>query len=70
METCTLCAALAKKSPATKPHEFLVGIAEKRVFRGSQPAGFAEQDYQCQRCHTTLTHSTNKNDFGWTLWRG
>jgi len=70
MKACDLCLTLDKKSSKTKPHEFLENISATRTFNSAQPKGFVEEDFQCCKCRARLTHSTNKNDFGWTLWRG
>jgi hypothetical protein len=70
MDNCSLCREQAKKSPGRKPHEYLQKIEEERVFSGSKPGGFTEQDYQCRQCAAKFTHSNDKNNFGWTLWQG
>jgi len=70
MELCPLCEDQSKKSRNGKPHEHLLEVEEPRLFKGSYPKGFEEQDYQCQRCTAKFTRSTNKNDLAWTLWRG
>lgn len=69
MTTCNLCSELAKKSRSTKPHEHLAKLDEPRIFQGGRARGYEEQDYQCLECRARLTHSTNRNDYGWTLWQ-
>lgn len=69
MEICNLCTEQAKKSRSSKPHEYLQKIDEARVFRGARPGGFEEQDYQCLQCTAKFTHSNDKNNLAWTLWR-
>lgn len=70
MEICSLCQEQSKKSHGGKPHQYLQKTGEARDFTGSRPGGFTEQDYQCLQCGAKFTHSYDKNDFGWTLWRG
>ena len=70
MKICDLCTTLDKKTSKTKPHRFLEVLSETRTFHGSQSSGFVEEDFQCLQCRAKLTRSTNKNDFGWTLWQG
>jgi hypothetical protein len=70
MKICDLCEAQSKKSRNGKPHEHLITMNESRIFKGQKPRGFEEQDYQCITCGATFTHSTDKNDLPWTLWRG
>lgn len=70
MAICTLCDKQHKKSPGTKPHEYLRAMEDKRIFGEGKTNGFAEQDFQCLQCQARLTHSTDRNDFGWTLWHG
>lgn len=70
MAICTLCDKQAKRSPATKPHGLLKKLDDKRLFGGTGQKGFEEQDYECVQCQAKFTHSTDKNDFGWTLWQG
>ena len=70
MATCGMCEDQAKKTWNGKPHQYLGKADEPRIFKGSGTRGFAEQDYQCQVCQAKFTHSTNKNDLAWTLWRG
>ncbi len=70
MENCALCEEQTKKSRSGKPHQDLQKAEEPRIFKGVQPRGFEEQDYQCLRCQAKFTHSTNKNDLAWTMWRG
>ena len=67
---CTLCEEQTKRSRNGKPHADLVKVDALRVFEGTKPRGYAEQDYQCQACKAKFTHSTAKNDLPWTLWRG
>lgn len=70
MSNCAMCEAQAKKSRNGKPHQYLLKTDEPRIFKGANPRGFEEQDYQCQVCQAKFTHSTSKNDLTWTLWRG
>jgi hypothetical protein len=70
MAICTLCDKQIKRSQSTKPHEYLRELEARRIFGGAKKNGFAEQDYQCLQCRAKFTHSTAKNDFGWTLWQG
>ena len=70
MVICTLCEEQAKKTRNGKPHEYLAKVDEQRVFKGHNPRGFEEQDYQCVTCHSKFTRSTDKNDLAWTLWQG
>ena len=46
MELCPLCEDQSKKSRNGKPHEHLLEVEEPRLFKGSYPKGFEEQDYQ------------------------
>jgi hypothetical protein len=66
---CPQCDKQTGKSQGTKPHEYLRKVEERRVFGGGKN-GFVEQDYQCVLCEAKFTHSTDKNDLGWTIWRG
>ena len=68
MEICSFCDKQSKRSHGTKPHEYLRKLEEKRAF-GGKKNGFSEQDYQCLQCRAKFTHSTDKNNFGWTLWQ-
>lgn len=70
MSICEPCQKQEKKSRTGKPHEALAALAEPRIFNGVRARQFIEQDYQCQSCQARFTHSTNKNDLAWTLWRG
>ncbi len=70
MRICKLCKEQAEKSFKGKPHENLVKVDEPRIFKGQSPRNYEEQDYQCLTCQSKFTHSTNKNDVGWTLWQG
>lgn len=70
MKICALCEEQAKKSGSGKPHEYLSKVDDVRIFKGTKPRGFEEQDYQCLTCQAKFTQSTNKNDLAWTLWRG
>ncbi len=70
MAICTSCEKQHKKSSGTKPHETLQAVDEPRIFGGTKKNGFAEQDFLCLQCGAKFTHSTDKNDFGWTLWQG
>ncbi|MEZ4485319.1 MAG: hypothetical protein R2864_12275 [Syntrophotaleaceae bacterium] len=70
MKPCELCEEQAKKSRSGKPHENLSKVDESRLFKGHNKRSFEEQDYQCLTCQARFTHSTNKNDHAWTLWRG
>ncbi|MBE0596711.1 MAG: hypothetical protein IH614_05540 [Desulfuromonadales bacterium] len=70
MAICTLCDKQDRKSHGTKPHEYLREQEERRIFGGAKKNGFTQQDYQCLQCRAKFTHSTDKNDFGWTLWQG
>lgn len=69
MKICQLCTEQSKKSAKADPHENLIKVDEPRIFKGQNPRGFEEQDYQCLTCKAKFTHSTNKNDVGWTLWQ-
>jgi hypothetical protein len=69
MPICSLCEEQAKKTRNGKPHEFLIKVDALRVFEGTKPRGFEEQDYQCQSCMAKFTRSTARNDLAWTLWR-
>jgi hypothetical protein len=70
MEMCVLCEEQSKKVHTGKPHENLIKVDDPRIYKGETPGGFKEQDYLCQTCKSKFSHSTNKNDFRWTLWRG
>lgn len=70
MDLCDLCMEQSKKTRSGKPHEYLEKVDESRIFKGSGPRNFAEQDYQCLKCQSKFTWSTSKNDLSWTLWRG
>ncbi len=70
MSICDLCDGQQGKSSRSKPHDQLVKVGEARLYRGVQPRGFEEQDYQCQCCAAKFTQSSNKNDLAWTLWQG
>jgi len=69
MEICLLCEELSKKTHG-KPHKDLIKVDEPRIFKGGISGGFIEQDYLCMACDSKFSHSTNKNDLTWTLWRG
>lgn len=70
MKICKLCEEQSKKSHNGNPHENLIKTDEIRIFKGQPPRFYEEQDYQCLTCKSKFTHSTNKNDMEWTLWRG
>ena len=70
LEICELCEKQVKKSRNGKPHEYLAKVDAARIFKGENPRGFEEQDYQCVTCKAKFTRSTDKNDLPWTLWRG
>ncbi|AMV70429.1 hypothetical protein JCM30471_24240 [Desulfuromonas carbonis] len=70
MKICGLCEEQSKKSRNGKPHDDLVKLDACRIFGGRSPRGFEEQDYQCLSCQAKFTHSTDRNDQPWTLWRG
>lgn len=70
MTHCLLCEEQAKKLRNGKPHPHLQKADQPRLFRGANPQGYEEQDYQCEVCNARFTHSTNRNDLAWTLWRG
>ncbi len=70
MEMCVLCEKKKKKIRNGKPHINLIAMDEPRIYTGKAPGGFKEQDYLCLTCHSKFSHSTNKNDLSWTLWRG
>lgn len=70
MKICSLCQEQMKKSSSRKPHKDLLKMDECRIFIGRNPSGHEEQDYQCTACQSRFTHSTDKNDLGWTLWQG
>jgi len=70
MSICDQCEEQTKKTRNGKPHDFLVKIDECRIFKGKNPGGFEEQDYQCLTCKARFTRSSNRNDLAWTLWRG
>ena len=70
MDQCDLCTEQAKKSRSGKPHSYLVKVDDARIFKGSGPRSFEEQDYQCLKCQSKFTWSTNRNDLSWTLWMG
>ncbi len=70
MKICTLCEEQSKKSRTGKPHEHLTEVDAPRIFKGKNPQGFEEQDYQCLECAAKFTRSTSKNDLAWTLWQG
>lgn len=70
MEMCDLCKEQSKKIRNGKPHINLITVDEPRIFAGKTPGGFKEQDYLCLTCNSKFSHSTNKNDLSWTLWRG
>lgn len=70
MEMCALCKKQSKKVRTGKPHENLIKVDEPRSFTGASSYGFKEQDYLCLTCSSKFSHSTNKNDVAWTLWRG
>ena len=70
METCSLCQEQAKKTHRGKPHHALIKVSEARIFTGTKPRGYEEQDYKCLDCESKFTQSTGKNDLAWTLWQG
>jgi len=70
MNICEQCEGQAKKSRGGKPHEYLEKIDEPRIFKGKNPGGYVEQDYQCRSCKAKFTQSSDKNDIPWTLWQG
>jgi hypothetical protein len=70
MKMCVLCEEQSKKVRTGKPHENLIKMDAPRIYTGVAPSGFKEQDYQCLTCNSKFSHSTNKNDVAWTLWRG
>ena len=70
MGMCILCEEQSKKVHTGKPHENLIKVDDPRIYEGVTPGGFKEQDYLCLTCNSKFSHSTNKNDFRWTLWRG
>jgi hypothetical protein len=70
MEMCVLCEEQSKKANTGKPHENLIKVDDPRIYKGVTPGGFKEQDYLCLTCKSKFSHSTNKNDVRWTLWRG
>lgn len=70
MKACDLCEEQCKKTRNGKPHDYLVKVDDLRIFKGKKPRGFEEQDYQCLTCKSKFTHSTDKNNVSWTLWRG
>ena len=70
MSTCEQCEKQSKRNANGKPHGYLVKLDACRIFKGAAPRGYEEQDYQCLKCQTKMTHSTNKNDAAWTLWLG
>ena len=70
MEVCVLCEDQSKKTRNGKPHESLVAVGACRIFHGTNPRGFEEQDYQCQACKSKFTRSTGRNALAWTLWQG
>lgn len=70
MKICDLCEEQSRKSRNGKPHENLIKVDERRMFKGENPRGFEEQDYQCLTCRAKFTRSTGKNNLAWTLWRG
>ena len=70
MANCPMCEEQAKKTRNGKPHLYLQKADEPRIFKGANPRGFEEQDYQCQVCQAKFTYSTSRNDLAWTLWRG
>jgi hypothetical protein len=69
MEICVLCEEQSKKVNTGKPHENLIKVDDLRIFKGVALGGFREQDYRCLTCNSKFSHSTNKNDVRWTLWR-
>ncbi|ALC18215.1 hypothetical protein DSOUD_3501 [Desulfuromonas soudanensis] len=70
MKICDLCEEQSKKTRNGKPHEYLSKVDEARIFKGDNPRGFEEQDFQCLTCQAKFTRSTDKNDLAWTLWQG
>lgn len=70
MQTCRLCEEQEKKTRNGKPHEYLKKVDEVRIFKGTNARSYDEQDYQCLACSSKFTHSTDKNNLAWTLWRG
>lgn len=70
MVMCNLCEKQSKKVSSGRPHDYLVEIDEPRLFKGAAPYKYKEQDYLCLTCNSKFSHSTNKNDVAWTLWRG
>jgi hypothetical protein len=70
MEICVLCEGQSKKTHNGKPHKNLIKVDAPRIFTGGDLGGFEEQDYLCLTCNSKFSHSTNKNDLTWTLWRG
>lgn len=69
METCSLCQEQAKKTRRGKPHQALIKVDEARIFTGTSPRGYEEQDYKCLDCNSKFTQSSGKNDLAWTLWQ-
>lgn len=69
MKICPQCEEQTKKTRNGKPHEDLKLVEAPRVFKGTKPQGYTEQDYCCLVCGAKFTHSTNKNDLSWTLWQ-
>ncbi len=65
IEICDSCMKQSKKISSGRPHENLIKVDERREFNG-----FKEQDYLCLACKSKFTHSTNRSDLTWTLWRG
>ena len=70
MIICDQCEGLSTKSHRSKPHDMLRPLDDARIFVSSGSRGYEEQDYQCLKCQSKFTHSTDKNDLPWTLWQG
>lgn len=68
MGLCAHCKEQIDKSQRGKPHPDLIETGEARIFAGSAPRGYEEQDFQCQVCQAKFTWSSNRNDVAWTLW--
>ena len=70
MAICSQCEGQSKRKLTGRPHDNLMEIDTRRIFKGKGPRCYSEQDYQCRACNSKFTYSTNKNDLLWTLWMG
>ncbi len=69
MSMCEPCKEQQEKTRRGTPHENLVEIDDRRLFRGAHARRYEEQDYRCLVCSSQFTWSSNRNDLAWTLWQ-